>query len=435
MDKEALDLIEGVRKALVDFGKTQTSVSAKKKTRKITSEVIWSPAPYLDELDNILRTSKTQEEATRRIRSLVRSAEESGIEAMRFLPDDTPHHEVQTRTGGDALTEVDYRRTGPIIQRLSEKHQRTFGSTTGPTGNLPAELSLSNAAHKFDDKATGLERQSGIGKIIPKERTAHPRGTAGFANMKGVDMTSDAAIEANLDKKITEQIDIAKTAIESDAPRQDAVRKLFPGAYQGTADDVAKARPILTPKNTPDLMATYRKLVPSAFNGSFRMSFFGLDQIANNIVKNPMAAIAGAAGYLDPSAITSALQGKYREAVLQTGFGAAAASGISQGLKNITSLDKARALSTVNKLAPRVVNGSIRMGAAQAAGRGGPYALAAYTAYELTDAVTRGITGEGAIKGLQKAGQRAEQEKEELREQGYSEYELRRRARTGYRKP
>ena len=75
------------------------------------------------------------------------------------------------------------------------------------------------------------------------------------------------------------------------------------------------------------------------------------------------------------------------------------------------------------------------MGAAQAAGRGGPYALAAYTAYELTDAVTRGITGEGAIKGLQKAGQRAEQEKEELREQGYSEYELRRRARTGYRKP
>ena len=38
-------------------------------------------------------------------------------------------------------------------------------NTTGPGGNLPAEMSLSNYAHKAHDaRATGLERESGIGK-------------------------------------------------------------------------------------------------------------------------------------------------------------------------------------------------------------------------------------------------------------------------------
>ena len=152
---------------------------------------------------------------------------------------------------------------------------------------------------------------------------------------------------------------------------------------------------------TPEGIAALRKPLKAGLkmlNGSYRMSFFGLDQIANNIVKNPMAAIAGAAGYLDPSAITSALQGKYREAVIQTGFGAAAGSGISQGLKSITSLDKARALSTVNRVAPRVVNGAIRMGVPQAIGRAGPYALATYTGLELIDAAAKGITGKGMFE-------------------------------------
>ena len=57
----------------------------------------------------------------------------------------------------NALTDLPYERSGPIIERLSEKHQRTFGSTTGPKGNLPAELSLSNAdLHKFDNRARGI---------------------------------------------------------------------------------------------------------------------------------------------------------------------------------------------------------------------------------------------------------------------------------------
>ena len=46
-------------------------------------------------------------------------------------------------------------------------------------------------------------------------------------------------------------------------------------------------------------------------------------------------------------------------------------------------------------------------------------------------AIVEGATG----KSLQETGVAAEETKQQLREEGYSEYELRRRARTGYRKP
>ena len=234
MDKETIELIEAVRQQLVDYGK-QVGGSAQKKTKKITSQLIWSPEEHVDELDNILATSKTDEEAVLRVRSLVRKSEEDALKKMTVLPDDTGHHVVQSRTGGDALTDLPYQRSGPIISRLSEKHQRTFGNTMGPQGNLPPEMSLSNWSHKTDDKATGLERESGIGVNPDKSTVAHNKGTAAYANMKNVDMSSDAAIEAALDQKVGEQIQAASTAAQTDAPRQEYLRQASgqPELYRG----------------------------------------------------------------------------------------------------------------------------------------------------------------------------------------------------------
>ena len=268
MDKATIALIEDVRKSLVDYGKTQSG-SALKKTRKITSQIIWDPSSYLDELDNIKATSKTPQEAIQRIRTLVRSSEEAALKSMTLLPDDTGHHIVQSRTGGDALTELPYERTGPIIERLSAKHQQKFGNTVGPGGNLPAEMSLSNYAHKADDRATGLERESGIGKNPDKSTTAHQKGTAGYANMKGVDLADDAAIEADLSRKIGEQQQMARTAAKTDAPRQAAIRKVVPGAYQGGVKDIAKARQAVTPQlltNRNAILDAYRSLRFRAMN-------------------------------------------------------------------------------------------------------------------------------------------------------------------------
>ena len=293
MDKETIALVEDVRKSLVEFGKTQTG-SALKKTRKITSQIIWEPGPYLDELDNILRTSKTTEDAIPRIRSLVRSSEEAALKAMTLLPDDTGHHIVQSRTGGDALTELPYERTGPIIEGLSEKHQMKFGNTTGPGGNLPAEMSLSNYAHKADDRATGIERESGIGKNPDKLTTAHPSGTAGSANLKGVDLTDDAAIAADLDTKVTQQIDAARTAAATDAPRQAAIREIVPGAYQGDVKDIAKARKVATPQlltNRNAVLNAYRALTKVPGGRSFMSAIpvigtaFGVAETAERSAK------------------------------------------------------------------------------------------------------------------------------------------------------
>lgn len=235
LDKEGIALIEDVRKALVEYGRQTASASVKKKTRKITSQLIWSAEEYIDAIDDIKRTSKTEAEAIERIRSLVRTAEEDALRSMTVTPDDTGHHVVQSRTGGDALTDIEYGRSGPIVSRLSEKHQMTFGNTTGVGGNLPPEMSLSNYAHKSDDRATGLERESGIGKNIDKQTTAHNRGTAYYANMKGVDMTDDAAIEAALDDKVSEQINQARIAAKTDAPRQQFLREAtgIPELYRG----------------------------------------------------------------------------------------------------------------------------------------------------------------------------------------------------------
>ena len=267
MDKATIALIEDVRKSLVEHGKTQSG-SALKKTRKITSQIIWDPTPYLDELDNIKSTSKTPQEAIQRIRSLVRSSEEAALKQMTLLPDDTGHHIVQSRTGGDALTELPYERTGPIIERLSAKHKQKFGNTVGPGGNLPAEMSLSNYAHKADDRATGIERESGIGKNPNKATTAHQKGTAAYANMKGVDLASDDAIEADLSRKVVEQQQAAKTAAATDAPRQAAIRKIVPGAYQGNVQDIARAKRNVAPKLITDrTLFTYRKFAKKVPGG------------------------------------------------------------------------------------------------------------------------------------------------------------------------
>lgn len=225
MDKETIELVEEVRKQLIAYAKETKSASVKKKTRKVTSQIIWDAESYLDELDNIKSTSKTDAEAIERIRSLVRTSEEDALKAITVLPDDTGHHIVQSRTGGDAFTDLEYSRSGPIVSRLSEKHKQKFGNTTGVGGNLPPEMSLSNYAHKADDRATGLERKFGPGKNPDKATTAHPKGTAGYAHMKGVDMTSDIAIEDDLSRKIIEQQRAAAAAAQTDAPRQQILRE------------------------------------------------------------------------------------------------------------------------------------------------------------------------------------------------------------------
>jgi hypothetical protein len=170
-------------------------------------------------------------------------------------------------------------------------------------------------------------------------------------------------------------------------------------------------------------------------NGSFRLSFLpGAEEMIQAVVKNPFGAAVGAASMIEPEAVTSAMQGDYRQAVEQTAIGAGVGAGIQQALK-VNPVQQARLASYASKI-PGVVSripAVLKIGAAVA--KIAPPVLAGVAGYQILNAIVEGATGNNLQKNLQKTGVAAEEKKEQLRKEGYSNYELRRRARTGYRRP
>ena len=149
---------------------------------------------------------------------------------------------------------------------------------------------------------------------------------------------------------------------------------------------------------------------------------FGLDEFADVVKKNALGAVTGAATVIEPEAVKSALQGDYTEAAKQTAVGAGVGALVEQGIK--------RAAPVVTQTAARVLP-KAAMSFAGAAAKFAPPLLAGVAGYQMMDAIVEGTTG----RNLQETGVAAEEKKQQLRKEGYSEYELRRRARTGYTKP
>lgn len=189
-----------------------------------------------------------------------------------------------------------------------------------------------------------------------------------------------------------------------------------------------RANPLRTTEN----IGALRKYISSSFKGgSFRLSFLpGAEELVQAVVKNPFGAAVGAASMIEPEAVTSALQGDYRQAAEQTAIGAGVGAGIQQALK-VNPVQQAKLASYASKI-PGVASripAALKIGAGVA--KFAPPVLAGYAGYEFLNAIVEGATG----NNLQETGVAAEEKKEQLREEGYSDYELRRRARTGYRRP
>ena len=126
---------------------------------------------------------------------------------------------------------------------------------------------------------------------------------------------------------------------------------------------------------------------------------------------NPVGTAAGALLGLDTEAVKLAREGQYGQAAVQTGLGALVGAGVEAVGKRVAPM--------AMKLVPQA--GKMVMGAV-----GAPVA-AGMAGYQALDLITTAATG----KTLAETGQAAVQTKEELRQQGMSEYQLRRRARTG----
>jgi hypothetical protein len=281
MDKELAQLHDYARELLVGLEDdliaerkaTGREPSLLKKVRKAVSNLDLDPQAYPEVIEAAGGDAKKLTNAIRRM-------EMSTMKAWELLADDTIHHLVQQRTGGSTLARAEGDVVRGAIQRLQDKYGMRFGQATGEKGVIRGDTALSNFAHKADDRATGLERASGIGKNPDASTTAHRFGTAGYASdLSPAEIADEKALFEALDARVAAQIQDFEVGKATDAPRVQAIRQI-PGlerAYMpdNTQAEIAEMRKIArSPAIKPAITGSYQELVkPKIVGGSMRLSF------------------------------------------------------------------------------------------------------------------------------------------------------------------
>ena len=277
MDKELAQLHDITRNMLIDVQRNLLakkpvpgfSPSDLKKVRKALSNLDFDTESYGDIMEKNVNNPKGLMKA-------IRNQETRVMRAFELLPDDTIHHLVQQRTGGDFSLNVSGDTVRNAVSRLQDRFQMRFGQYSGPTGTVRGDTAFSNFAHKADDRATGLEKLSGIGKNTDPSTTAHRYGTAGYSKTLTAAETADAdALVEALVPRITDQLEDVKVGIQTDSPRVEAVRALDPrlkDAYKitNTAEDIAEMKGVIQTIPEENIIQTYRPL-PEFKGGSMRL--------------------------------------------------------------------------------------------------------------------------------------------------------------------
>ena len=277
MDKELVKLHDITRNMLIDVQRNLLakkpvpgfSPSDLKKVRKAISNLDFDTESYGDIMEKNVSNPKGLMKA-------IRNQETRVMRAFELLPDDTIHHLVQQRTGGDFSLNVSGDTVRNAVSRLQDRFQMRFGQYSGPTGTVRGDTAFSNFAHKADDRATGLEKLSGIGKNTDPSTTAHRYGTAGYSKTLTAAETADAdALVEALAPRISNQLEDVKVGIQTDSPRVEAVRALDPrlkDAYKATntAEDIAEMKGVIQTIPEENIIQTYRPL-PEFKGGSMRL--------------------------------------------------------------------------------------------------------------------------------------------------------------------
>ena len=277
MDKELAKLHDITRNMLIDVQRNLLakkpvpgfSPSDLKKVRKAISNLDFDTESYGDIMEKNVSNPKGLMKA-------IRNQETRVMRAFELLPDDTIHHLVQQRTGGDFSLNVSGDTVRNAVSRLQDRFQMRFGQYSGPTGTVRGDTAFSNFAHKADDRATGLEKLSGIGKNTDPSTTAHRYGTAGYSKTLTAAETADAdALVEALAPRISNQLEDVKVGIQTDSPRVEAVRALDPrlkDAYKATntAEDIAEMKGVIQTIPEENIIQTYRPL-PEFKGGSMRL--------------------------------------------------------------------------------------------------------------------------------------------------------------------
>jgi|14BtaG_2_1085337.scaffolds.fasta_scaffold20323_3 hypothetical protein len=440
MDRELYDLKKWAIETLKEYkaellirqqvtGKKPNEL--KKLDRFLNALAVDTEGTYADMMDDVRRKGLTKKQFS----NMGRNLEERIMNSFRVLPDDPAHHMYSLRTAGDLVQNVE-----PGIREMGLQILKDEGYILG---NVRQNLtSLAEATHQGrTGKGAELATLGQINVDKTKMAIAHPRGTGDPLISRTVDFKNIKTPEdfANAYRPLLEQqkADLAEVlkpggpeagrriVVAKEVERQGGPTDIF-GLGRSQAE-VKAGKEIIT--KAPSVMQRSYQVI--ADKGSFRLSFLPfVEETVDAIVKNPLGAAVGAATAIEPEAVKSALQGNYRQAAEQTAIGAGVGAGIQQALK-VNPVQQARLASFASKI-PGVASripAALKIGAGVA--KFAAPVLAGYAGYEALNAIVEGATG----KNLQETGVAAEEKKEQLREEGYSDYELRRRARTGYRRP
>ena len=277
MDKELAQLHDLARTMLLEvqaqynagvippgFGK-----SDKKRLDKAISNLDFNPEAYVDIMEDVMVGQKGSKELMKRIRNV----ETKVMKAFELLNEDTIHHLVQQRTGGDFSKQVSGDVVRGAVKRLEDRFGLKFSQATGPGGVIRGDTALSNFAHKSDLTQKGAELASDIGKNPDPSTTAHRFGTAGYSKtLTPQETRNEQALFEALEARVAPQLEDVKVGIATDQPRVQAIRAADPrlaNAYMptNTAEEIAAMQPIARGLAEDVKIQTYQQLLPDFKGG------------------------------------------------------------------------------------------------------------------------------------------------------------------------
>lgn len=282
MDKELNELHDLAREMLLDIQRQYEAgtlppgfgASDKRRVDKAISNLDLNHEAYGDIMDNVLTGNK----GPKKLMKDIRGVESRTMAAWQLLNDDTIHHLVQQRTGGNFSKKVSGDVVRGAIKRLEDRFGIKLSQATGPEGVVRGDTALSNFAHKSDDKGTGLERKA-IGKNPDSSTTAHRFGNAAYSKtLTDAETANEKALAEALGNLIERQLEDVKVGIATDTPRVEAVRSLDPrlaNAYKSTntVEEISEMKGVLKdiPNIEEQLIETYQVL-PEQSKGSVRLN-------------------------------------------------------------------------------------------------------------------------------------------------------------------
>lgn len=329
MDKELAQLHDLARDMLLEvqaqyeagvipegFGK-----SDKKRLDKAISNLDFNPEAYGDIMETVMSGNLGSKELMKKIRNV----ETNVMKAFELLNEDTIHHLVQQRTGGDFSKQVSGDVVRGAIRRLEDRFGLKFSQATGPQGVIRGDTAQSNYAHKSDLTQKGAELKSGIGKNPDPSTTSHRFGTRGYAKTLTAAETADEdAFVKALEARIAPQLEDVKVGIATDQPRVQAIRKAAPGlerAYMpdNTAEEIAKMQKIARALPEEVKIQTYKQLIIQGGTAKFRA-----------------AGVGSAAGFItSEEAMTKLREGDYAGAVQAAGTEMFVGEAVTQGAQRV----------------------------------------------------------------------------------------------------